>query len=99
MSSPVTPGRSRLPKGKPLQHFDQCDPAPKASPGSTKPEVDAVAKGQVTSYVPMDVEAVTGFEVAIVPIARPVEQDHHTACGNPLAVQFDISGDKPSLHW
>jgi hypothetical protein len=60
--------------------------------------VDAVAERQVVVDRAVDVEAVAVGELALVAVARGVEQQHDAALGDDLPVMFHVLVDVARLH-
>ena len=59
--------------------------------------MNAVTEAEVTTDVAVDVEAVRIRKATLVPIARPVEQQHDRALGDLGPVVLDIAGDVTRL--
>jgi len=60
---------------------------------ATETEVQAVAKGEMTRHLSVDVEAVRIRKCSLVAICRAVEDHHDAASFDGLAMVFDLTGD------
>src|SRR3954469_2012565 len=63
-----------VPLGEALQHFLQGDAPLQAGEGVAQAEVDAVAEGQVTLVLVVDVERLAAVEDALVAVGGAVDQ-------------------------
>ena len=80
-------------EGKRLQDLVEGDPSLEAGQRGAEAEVQAVAEGEVVVDPAADVEAVAVGELAVVAVARGVEEQHHAALGDDPAVVLDVAGD------
>ena len=87
-----------LPLGKPLDDLVEDNPAFEARESGAESEVEPITETEVMVDAAVDVEPLPVGKVALVAVARSVEQHHDASLGHRLPVDLDVSPHIPRLN-